>query len=160
MPPPNFCVKCGQAIAHRRWRAWRSQFCASCAARYGKQRAGRLAITGLIVLTIGFTTGRYLRPSPPPLTIERRADSPLSDLPVSPTNPAKPGRNSRIAESDSAGSARVAAGTDDPVYLCGARTQKGTPCRRRVHVAGDRCYQHKGKPAMLPVEKLKVENGR
>jgi len=47
---------------------------------------------------------------------------------------------------------------DDVVYLCGARTQKGTPCRRRVHLAGERCYQHKGMPAMVPLDKLTVKN--
>lgn len=40
--------------------------------------------------------------------------------------------------------------------MCGARTRKGTPCRRRVHVAGERCFQHKGLPAMVPLEKLVI----
>jgi hypothetical protein len=50
----------------------------------------------------------------------------------------------------------VASG-DDAVYICGARTQKGTPCRRRVHVAGERCFQHKGMAAMVPPEKLTIK---
>jgi hypothetical protein len=44
----------------------------------------------------------------------------------------------------------------DDVYACGARTKKGTPCSRRVH-GPVRCWQHKGKPAMLPAEKLKIK---
>ena len=47
--------------------------------------------------------------------------------------------------------------TDDVVYLCGARTKKGTPYRRRVHYAGERCYQHKGMPAMVPLDKLVIK---
>jgi hypothetical protein len=42
------------------------------------------------------------------------------------------------------------------VSLCGARTKKGTMCTRRVHGAV-RCWQHLGKPAMLPPEKLLVK---
>jgi len=45
---------------------------------------------------------------------------------------------------------------DDEVYICGARTQKGTPCRRRVHVAGERCFQHKGMPSLVPLSKLVI----
>src|SRR6185369_586604 len=31
-----------------------------------------------------------------------------------------------------------------PVYLCGAPTKKGTPCKRRVKSPGARCWQHQG----------------
>jgi hypothetical protein len=41
------------------------------------------------------------------------------------------------------------------VYICGARTKKGTPCSRRVRGPG-RCWQHRGMPAMLPPSKLVV----
>jgi hypothetical protein len=43
----------------------------------------------------------------------------------------------------------------ETAYICGARTQKGAPCsrpRRRP----ERCWQHVGKPAMLPTDKLKI----
>jgi hypothetical protein len=43
------------------------------------------------------------------------------------------------------------------VYICGARTKKGTPCSRRVH-GPVRCWQHKGMPAMLPQEKLLIKD--
>jgi hypothetical protein len=45
---------------------------------------------------------------------------------------------------------------DDNTYICGARTKKGTPCHRRVHAAGERCFQHKGMPSLLPLSKLVV----
>jgi hypothetical protein len=40
---------------------------------------------------------------------------------------------------------------DKPVRVqCGARTLKGTPCKRRVP-EGERCAQHKGRPSILAV---------
>ncbi len=48
-----------------------------------------------------------------------------------------------------------AAGAEEAVYICGARTQKGTPCSRRVRGTG-RCWQHLGMPAMIPLEKRLV----
>ena len=44
------------------------------------------------------------------------------------------------------------------ISICGARTKKGTPCQRRVRGTG-RCWQHLGKPAMLPPEKLIIQGG-
>ncbi|HEX2639001.1 MAG TPA: hypothetical protein VHL50_00440, partial [Pyrinomonadaceae bacterium] len=37
---------------------------------------------------------------------------------------------------------------NQPVFTCGAMTKKGTACTRRVKIAGERCWQHKGMPAM------------
>ncbi len=45
--------------------------------------------------------------------------------------------------------------TATAVYFCGAATKKGKPCSRRVK-SGGRCWQHAGKSAMLPKEKLLV----
>jgi hypothetical protein len=63
-------------------------------------------------------------------------------------------------ESDSANQNAAALNhpADERVYICGARTKKGTPCQRRVHAAGDRCFQHKGMPAILPSDKLEVKS--
>ena len=110
-----------------------------------------------------FALGRYLRPGAPPLVIERAANSPLSDLPVNLNVSAKPAsrntnssENSKTSDDHLARQTAILGSANDVVYLCGARTQKGTPCHRRVHFAGERCYQHKGKPAILPPEKLIV----
>jgi hypothetical protein len=62
--------------------------------------------------------------------------------------------NTPAAQSSSNAPAPITAGD---VYTCGARTRKGTPCSRRVH-GPVRCWQHKGLPAMLPVEKLRVSD--
>jgi hypothetical protein len=37
----------------------------------------------------------------------------------------------------------------DDVYYCGAATKQGTPCKRLVK-GGGRCWQHPGKPSMMP----------
>ena len=39
------------------------------------------------------------------------------------------------------------------VYFCGAETKKGTPCSRRVK-GGGRCWQHRGREAMLSRKEL------
>ena len=110
----------------------------------------KIIITTAIIAVAAFAFGRYLRPKPPPLIIQRAANSPLSDLPINfDAIPKRADANpNRTA---------VAATVDDVVYICGARTKKGTPCRRRVHFAGERCFQHKGLPAMVPLEKLTIK---
>lgn len=45
--------------------------------------------------------------------------------------------------------------TADNAYYCGARTQKGTLCSRRVR-GGGRCWQHTGKPPLVAQEKLLI----
>jgi hypothetical protein len=163
----NYCAECGAHLKRKGWRAWLNRsLCEDCARRLGKTSFARpLAVIAIIVIT-AFALGRYLRPGAPPLTIERAANSPLSDLPVNLNDTAKsasrnPNSQSEIPHASDDRSARQPANNesaDDVVYLCGARTQKGTPCHRRVHFAGERCYQHKGMPAILPPEKLIVKS--
>ncbi len=43
--------------------------------------------------------------------------------------------------------------SSEPVYFCGVKTKKGTPCSRKVKGAV-RCWQHLGQTAMLPQNKL------
>jgi len=156
MHRPNFCVECGQRLALRGWRLrLKGNRCDTCAQRLGNFGFTRSLVVFAAIAFLAFALGRWLRPSPPALIIQRAANSPLSDLPVNPVGAAMPGdEKGSVASKQSANSGSV----DDVVYLCGARTQKGTPCRRRVHFAGERCYQHKGMPAMVPLEKLTVKN--
>jgi hypothetical protein len=162
----NYCAECGAHLKRKGWRAWlHGNFCADCARRSGKPSFARpLAIIAIIAIA-AFGLGRYLRPAAPPLVIERAANSPLSDLPVNLNDTAKSAsRNTNSqggippnSDDPSARQTSTPGSADDVVYLCGARTKKGTPCHRRVHFAGERCYQHKGKPAILPPEKLIVK---
>jgi hypothetical protein len=157
MHRPNFCVECGERLTSQGWRArLGSSFCSACAHRLGRFRFGQSLLVIAVIAFSAFALGRWLRPAPPPLIIQRLANSPLSDLPVDLNSGTRlPGdgkENAARRQSLDADS------VDDVVYLCGARTQKGTPCRRRVHLAGERCYQHKGMPAMVPLEKLTVKS--
>ena len=155
----NYCAECGARLKRKGRLAWlNGSLCEDCGRRLGKTSFGRpLAVIAIIAIA-AFALGRYLRPGAPPLVIERAANSPLSDLPVNLNDTAKSAsRNTNsqnaIPQTSDDRSARQitnAGSADDVVYLCGARTQKGTPCHRRVHFAGERCYQHKGKPAILP----------
>lgn len=148
----NFCVECGERLTSQGWRArLGTRFCTACAHRLRRFGFGQTLAVITVIAFSAFTLGRWLRPAPPPLIIQRLANSPLSDFPVKLDSGVKPGDeqgNTRSSNSD----------IDDVVYLCGARTQKGTPCRRRVHLAGERCYQHKGMPAMVPPDKLTVKD--
>jgi hypothetical protein len=148
----NFCVECGDRLTLKSWRAFLGRrLCDHCAERFGSFAAGRPFIVIVLIALAAFAFGRYLRPAPPPLIIQRAANSPLSDAAVefAAANPA--------SRNNSADPKATASQADDEVYICGARTKKGTPCRRRVHAAGERCFQHKGMPAMLPLEKLTIK---
>ena len=160
---PNFCAECGERLASRNWYARiklcaRALWCDACARRLGRFGLARFARPAAIISIIAisaFAFGRYLRPAPPPLIISRAANSPLSDLPVNFNDTARTTNRKQI---DATSEDVTAVDREDAAYICGARTKKGTPCRRRVHVAGERCFQHKGMPAILPLEKLEVKS--
>ena len=160
MYQPNFCVECGERLGRRSWLGFISRaggrFCDDCGRRLGKSAVVRSLVTLALIAFAAFALGRWLRPAAPALIIQRSANSPLSDLPVDLTGArTSNGKNSDPGKQNESTNIDPA---DDTVYLCGARTRKGTPCRRRVHAAGERCYQHKGMPAMVPPEKLVVKN--
>src|SRR6266852_4007477 len=80
---PNFCAECGERLARRGWRAWISaRFCGDCQRRLGRTGLIRALTILAITAAVAFSLGRCLRPAPPPLLIQRVANSPLSDLPV------------------------------------------------------------------------------
>jgi hypothetical protein len=110
-----------------------------------------LAITAVS----SFALGRYLRPAV--LIIERAANSPLADRPVN-LNDSGRATTRKAHDPNQNAAALTIPAADEAVYICGARTKKGTPCHRRVRVAGERCFQHKGKVAILPLDKLEVKS--
>ena len=155
MPRANFCVECGERLARRGWRArLAGRFCDHCAQKLGAVRVIRPLILLVVIAVAAFAVGRYLRPAPPPLIIQRAANSPLSDKPFEFGN--SPGPTTSIS-ADKKDRDQDTSATSEEGYLCGARTRKGTPCKRRVHVAGERCFQHKGLPAMVPLDKLVIK---
>jgi len=155
---PNFCSECGAKILRLRWHAWTSRrFCDVCSRRLRKQRLTNSLVAATALLGIGIITGRAGRPAPPPLIIERSANSPLFN-PQNNSATNKTEDTPAKAETTNSPSLQNPEPTTDEelVYICGARTKKGTPCARRVH-SPVRCWQHKGSPTILPSEKLKVK---
>ncbi len=158
MYKPNFCSECGSRIERARWRLWTSrQFCADCAPRYRKAQFLLPIVAGAGLFVIGLAMGRAARPAPPPLIVERGQ---LAAVTAPPTK-----SEERAAGAETERDAAAASKTEPPygpdgssterptdpnemVSICGARTQKGTPCQRRVRGTG-RCWQHKGMPAII-----------
>lgn len=154
---PNFCSECGARILRLHWHAWTSRrFCDGCSKRLLKQRLTIPLVAAIALVSVGLITGRAGRPAPPPLIIERSANSSLYQQ----TNGAKSDSPEIQANTESTNSHppqnSQASMEEELVYICGARTKKGTPCARRVHSAV-RCWQHKGSPSMLPPERLIVK---
>jgi len=109
-------------------------------------------LIGSFLLVGGYALGRYLRPPEPPLIIQRSALSTLSDAPL--TIAAKTGAPAQNSDGHQrTGDGSIIEAVD---YTCGARTKKGTPCLRRVH-GPVRCWQHLGKPAILPQDSLMIK---
>ena len=155
MRAANYCVECGERLARKGWGArLGGGLCDNCKQRLGTFASFRSLIAIVLVAAAAFTIGKYLRPSPPPLIIQRAANSPLSDAPV---GFEQAPRVSKEATKSGRAESLTVPSPDDAVYICGARTKKGTPCHRRVHAAGERCFQHKGMAAILPPEKLVIK---
>jgi len=156
MYKPNFCAECGTKLLRLRWHVWTSRrFCNNCARHLRKARFVPALFAAVALVIAGYVVGRIQRPSPPPLIIERKSSSPLSDR--------EAGTSTLRSSASESGANSTEAGVSSPttveeiIYLCGARTKKGTPCSRRVH-GPVRCWQHKGMPAMLPQEKLIIKD--
>jgi hypothetical protein len=158
MYKPNFCSDCGSGIERARWHFWTSrQFCSDCARRLRRTQFIKPSIAGAALFAVGLVAGRAARPTPPPLIVERGQ---LATLNAPSTKSVEQTAGTETdKEATSPSKSEPAYGPDgtaterptDPeeiVSLCGARTQKGTPCQRRVRGTG-RCWQHKGMPAMI-----------
>src|SRR5947209_5189080 len=136
MRTQGFCGKCGARLTRTGWRTlFRARLCDDCAR--GARRIDVALPFGVVVViaVAAFSVGRYLRPAPPPLIIQRAANSPLSDSPINVSDSA-----GRIKQNPKAGGSDLTAATSlqtgsasELPYICGARTKKGTPCKRRVH---------------------------
>ena len=147
---PNFCCECGHKIVRLRWVVWTSRkFCDKCFRSFAKTHWLRPTISLCALLLCGVLLGRACRHVPQPLIIERPARNSTTPAGSTPSN-------SATAPAPSTTSAAQTTVTTDDLYLCGARTKKGTPCSRRVH-GPVRCWQHKGASAMLSLEKLRVK---
>lgn len=153
MYKPNFCAECGSKVERSRWRLWTSRrFCSDCARRFRKSRFLLFAITGTTLLGLGFVAGRNQRTSPPPLIVERGELSVINPQATKSEGQAVNESGNTVGSTipkpepsygpDGTATERPT-DPDEVISICGARTQKGTPCKRRVRGTG-RCWQHKG----------------
>lgn len=159
---PKFCAECGEAVVRSRWRVWTSRrFCPSCDVRFVRGRL--IATLAAVALSVGFgfVLGRQGRHVSSPVIVDRRGGvAPAASLSSRPTG--VDGARGSVATERPAYGPDGTAGErptepDEVVSICGARTKKGAPCQRRVRGTG-RCWQHRGKGAMLPPSKLLVPN--
>lgn len=160
MYKPNFCAECGGRVVRLRWRVWTSRrFCDGCDRK--KFRRGRIVwplAACAALLGLGYVGGRAVRPAAPPLVIERRATNPPAlASPLSTAGKETDATRASRPPNYGADGTETERPTDpaEIVSICGARTKRGTPCSRRVRGTG-RCWQHRGKAAMLPAAKLIV----
>lgn len=151
---PKFCAECSAKIIRLRWHFWSSRrFCSRCAPRFLKAQMTRTVVIAGAVFLLGMAAGQAARRKPSPVVIQRVQSSvPIVEAGL--------GNAARAVPSDRSGAGTgnpAIAATNEELYMCGARTRKGTPCTRRVHGAV-RCWQHKGMQAMLPQDKLIVKD--
>lgn len=162
MYQPNFCAHCGGRIVRAHWHLWTSRrFCSECAPRLRAARFSLPAFASLAVFSLGLFAGSRGRPATPPLTIAQHQPTVTAPqtartqpLPPNTKTDSAPATAKPVPLTDSIATERPADSTET-VSLCGALTKKGTPCQRRVRGTG-RCYQHKGQPAIIPLEQRMV----
>lgn len=129
----NFCAECGNALPQQR--AWRPRyFCAPCAQQ---RREHSLRYRVLLPLGILLVLGSWL-------VVKQAAFS--HDISPPANSSAVVTAWDATAQSNPAQLSQPE--TAQPAAFCGARTKRGTPCRRLVQ-AGQRCPQHRGKPSLL-----------
>jgi hypothetical protein len=160
MYKPNFCAECGERIARVRWRVWTSRrFCPACDVRWRRRRIATPLALAACLLSLGFVLGRAGRPAAPPLVVVRGgAAAGETAARVGDGDAAREGGAGQTPAPRYGADGTPSERPTEPlevVSVCGARTKKGTPCSRRVRGTG-RCWQHRGKSAILPPQKLIV----
>jgi hypothetical protein len=159
---PNFCCNCGEKIERLDWPFWSGRrFCELCETDYWLYDAAPMLVAGVLSLlgVLGFAgvfrgeqkaevqgfrsemAVSAARPSTQAVQGPSNSESRL----VSPTVVTPQPSTGNAVQAQPKTSAKAA---DQPVYTCGAMTKKGTACTRRVKGAGERCWQHKGMPAL------------
>lgn len=176
MRKPDYCVFCREAVERDVWRLWTSnRCCENCEYLEDGGRFWKPVAAGALLFVGGIFAGQVVQQKPlPPVIIAKQevaaAPSPQKLIVQTPSNvniqnlssasvKTAPSAAPLISQSP----AKIVApplvvaenSADETAFYCGARTQKGAPCSRRVK-GGGRCWQHAGKAAMLPDEKLRI----
>ena len=159
---PNFCCNCGEKIERLDWPFWSGRrFCVLCETDYWLYDAAPMLVVGVLSLlgVLGFAgvfSGEHKGEAQ-----VLRSQMVASSARPEPAEVLRPSNSEAQHSSQPLVSQQASAGTpvptqlkasakpvDRPVYTCGAMTKKGTACTRRVKGAGERCWQHKGMPAL------------
>lgn len=133
----NFCPECGNESPKRRW--WQHRyFCELCAEKLGRKWDWlplAFAVCGL-ALGMLFSSGRRE-------TIREIVVNP-------PTQQTNQTVLPLVSAQDATAQLKPIEFKQATVsYQCGARTQRGTACKHRVAVQGQRCFQHQGRRSIL-----------
>ncbi|MBI1760042.1 MAG: hypothetical protein HYR56_01270 [Acidobacteria bacterium] len=130
----NFCAECGNALPAQRvrWRWGPRYFCPVCAQRQRSPLYRWLLPLAAILATLGwaFVLPESAPPPSPPAPAVTALNATAQPLPDNPPPAVQVSANA----------------------FCGARTRRGTPCRRLVQ-PGQRCAQHRGQPSLLEEKK-------
>jgi hypothetical protein len=157
---PKFCCECGEKIERAGGELLPSRrFCDVCAKDFEPKNRVLKGAAAVLVFMIGGLSSYSIQPTPKPVTIAQTVVSttptPQSQPTVKNQPPVQTAPTPQQQTVKPTAPPFVPTATEEPVYYCGARTQKGAPCTRRVK-GGGRCWQHKDKPAMMPDEKLLI----
>jgi hypothetical protein len=168
---PKFCCQCGEKIERVEWKLLTSRrFCEFCATEYGVYDKIPLILVSVSVLFGLYGIGSYWRA--PEKALNVAPNQLVASAPVSSKSETRANQALQISSNTSVQAPaqtkteivpaqpnvkieRADVPAQETVYICGAMTKKGSPCSRRVKNGG-RCWQHEGKEAMLPPEKLIV----
>jgi hypothetical protein len=173
---PKFCCECGDKIDKTSWKFLDSRrFCKLCATDHTfDDWIPRISV--VIAVLIGVCgLGMFLqKPEKPVNLVSSNSAIPAkiaantqasgntnvqTFAKIQEANSAivqPPVKAQPIAQNPSLKSQKVenqSSQNEETIYFCGAETKKGTICTHKVK-GGGRCWQHEGKPAMLPPEKL------
>ena len=185
---PKYCCQCGEDIERVAWKLWSSRrFCQLCETEVGHHDwIPRMALGVGIFLSV-FGLGSYLQTpdksfdkTPRQIVSQSNLDKNIArkksdtqvnkneqtldenlDTTSNVVSPTKQNdvvaEKNKIRERQTTHLEKPQNNESEPVYFCGAETKKGTPCSRRVK-GGGRCWQHKGREAMLPEKELLVNH--
>jgi hypothetical protein len=117
-PRPGFCCACGDALTSERRARWGGPRCAGCRVVAGSRPLLWRLLAVALAASVGFRFGARVAPAPIDAS-PALAPIPAAVVGAPPVPPPPP----------------------EPLHPCGARTKKGTRCKRMVRGEGY-CWQH------------------
>ena len=145
----NFCAECGNAIKPR-FSLGPRYFCDECAALMGRRNYFRTVAALLLCATLAAFALNIPQPQKSKGPKEK---TPNSQAIASQSAPAVSALDTVTKRNNDLAPAAVER------VMCGARTKKGTPCKRLVP-PGQRCAQHRGMPSLLEPKPTPTSNDK